>query len=265
MKKILFITFLLIVSNVGFGQSKSKSIKQIRSHFKWVNSQKDFEIVELNNEDFMDFPTDNGATLKGYFKHDTLYKIVRIIGISYAILNTEYYLKDNKLIFVYDTESPFKEATDSLGNITGFDYTQTKLTFQGRYYYSHEKKIKTLEKGERLLKLDTAADFVAKAHNYESMLRNKKDFKKEYDLLQGKWVSTEDSLVSFEFDGLIELDYYDGEFLQEYRIKIEGNYFYSTDLIENASYKYEILNLTEKRLTLMFLPSGRILKYKKID
>jgi len=265
MKKLLLITFLLIASNASFGQSRSKSMKQIRSHFKWVNSQKDFQIIDLNNQDFMDFSTDNGATLKGYFMNDTLYKIVETIGISYAIKNTEYYLKGNKLLFVYDTESPFKQTTDSLGNMTGFDYTQTELKFQGRYYYTHEKKIKTIEKEERMLKPDTAADFVIKAHNYELMLRNKKDYKAKYDLLQGKWVSREDSLVSFEFDGLIEVDYYDGEYMQEFKIKIEGNYFYSTDLEENANYKYEILNLTNQSLTLMFLPSGRILKYRKID
>ena len=65
MKKLLLMTFLLIATNIGFGQSKSKSVKQIRSHFKWINSQKDFEIIVLNNRDFLDRSPDNGATLVG--------------------------------------------------------------------------------------------------------------------------------------------------------------------------------------------------------
>ena len=83
MKKILIITILLIASNVGFGQSKSKSIKQIRSHFKWVNSQKDFGIAELNNEDFM----------------DSLHEIARSTGIKPKKP------KKNKKPHIYDIEN----------------------------------------------------------------------------------------------------------------------------------------------------------------
>jgi len=74
-----------------FSQNTDTAIKEIRTQFIWTNSQTDFELIELNNQDSLNHPTDNGATLIGLYKNNILYKITETIGISYALFTTEYY------------------------------------------------------------------------------------------------------------------------------------------------------------------------------
>lgn len=90
MRLILFILFLSTNMTSAFSQTEEESIDLIRKQFKWINDQADFIIIELNNEDYLEQIPDNGGQLKGYFKNDTLYKIVEWFGPSYGILITEY-------------------------------------------------------------------------------------------------------------------------------------------------------------------------------
>lgn len=246
-------------------QKDTEAIEEIREHFKWINEQDDFVVSELNSEDFLDHTPDGGALLQGFYKNDVLYKIVEVIGVSYANLTTEYYFWDNKLIFVYDTEKHFKEIFDSSGNFIELDFTTTELKYESRRYFENENEIKCINNDLRETQNDDDKDFIVNVKMLKPQLDNKKDYQDEYDRIQGMWTSTIDTLNAIEFDGLTKVEYYDDEYIDLSRIKIEGKYLYFWTGEEKNEYKYEIMNLTDNNLKLLYLPAGRILNYEKLN
>ncbi len=261
----LLIFILILTSNVNcvFSQTEKESIDSIRSRFKWINEHTDFTITELNNEDYLEHMPDNGGQLKGYFINDTLYKIVEWLGPSYAIMITEYYLWNNDLIFVYDIEKNYNQIIDSTDGFIGFDYSKTEIKYESRHYFVDGKEIRKLEKGKRLMEPSIPHDFKSNVEGYRTVLVNKKNNQTTYDLIQGKWISTIDSLSSMEFEGLTKVDYYDGKYLDQSKIKIEEGFLYCWTRKDIDEFKYEIMSLTDNNLTLLYLPVGRLLTYEK--
>ena len=263
MRLLIFILFLTSNITCVFSQTEKESVDSIRSRFKWINEQTDFTISELNNEDYLEHMPDNGGQLKGYFKNDTLYKIVEWFGPSYAIMITEYYLWDSELIFVYDIEKNFNQIIDSTDGFIGFDYSKTKIKYESRHYFLNGQEIKKIEKGNRLMELSIPNDFMANVKEYRTVLENKKTNQTKYGLIQGIWTSTIDSLSTMEFEGLTKVDYYDGKYLDQSKIKIEVDFLYCWTREDKDEFKYEIMSLTENNLTLLYLPVGRLLMYEK--
>jgi hypothetical protein len=89
--------------------------------------------------------TDGGGQLTGYFKGEDIYKIHEQVGLSYCILTTEYYYWDKQLIFVFEKEDDFIYV-DSLATL---DYSKTKTSFEGRYYFNNGQLISTKTKGQK--------------------------------------------------------------------------------------------------------------------
>jgi len=263
MRLLILILFLTSNINCIFSQTEKESIDSIKSQFKWINEQTDFTIAELNNEDYLEHIPDNGGQLKGYFKNDSLYKIVEWFGSSYAIMITEYYLWNSELFFVYDIEKNFNQIIDITDGFIGFDYSKTEIKYESRHYFVNDQEIKKLEKGKRLMELSIPNDFVVNAESYRTVLENKRNNQTEYGLIQGIWTSTIDSLSTMEFEGLTKVDYYEGNYLDQSKIKIEEGFLYCSTREEKAEFKYEIMSLTENNLTLSYLPAGRLLTYEK--
>lgn len=261
----LLISILILISNVSlaFSQTEKESIDSIMMRIKWINKQTDFKIAELNNEDYLEHVPDNGGQLKGYFKNDTLYKIVERFGPSYAIMITEYYLWNDELIFVYDIEKNFNQIIDSTYGFIGFDYSLTEIKYESRHYFVNGQEIKKLEKGKRLMELSNPHNFISNVEVYRTVLENKKNNQTKYDLIQGNWTSTIDSLSSIEFKGLTKVDYYDGKYLDQSKMKIEVDFLYCWTREDKVELKYEIMDLTDSNLTLLYLPSGRLLVYER--
>jgi hypothetical protein len=262
--KYLLLLIISFYGNVLFSQTEKETIDDIRSRFKWINSQQNFITSELNNRDYLDFSPDNGASITAYYKDNSLYKVVEIMGLSYAILTTEYYLWDNQLIFVYYTEKNFKQIKDASGNFVELDYSHTETKYEGRHYFDNGKEIKTIIKGEKT-GATTLVDFKKRLQEFIPLLKNKKNNQLFYQKIQGKWVSTEDPLNSIEFDGLTKTSFYEDEFLDEFKIKIDKEYLYCQlqNEEELEEYKYKIIELTDTTLRLLYLPKGTILAYKK--
>ena len=118
---------------------------------------------------------DNGGQLKGYFKNDTLYKIVEWFGPSYGILITEYYLWNYELFFVYDIEKNFAQIIDSTDGFIGFDYSITEKKYESRHYLVNEQEIKKLVKGKRMMELSIPLNFKSDVEKYIAILENKKN------------------------------------------------------------------------------------------
>lgn len=153
------ITMMLPVKVMS--QSVNDQIQQIKGRFASINQNKNYEVVTINHEDFLENMTDGGGELQGYFKDGELYKVFESIGLSYCMQTREYYFWDGKLIFVFETEADF--GMDSTG---AWDYSQTKIAFEGRFYFSNDKLISTNIKGKKLMEDNTAPDSQTKNNNY---------------------------------------------------------------------------------------------------
>ena len=76
------------------------------------------------------------------------------------------------------------------------------------------------------------------------------------------WVSLQDPASAFLIESLVQIEYYSAKYMDKSIIKIEDNYLYSTS-IDGDVYKYKIISLTDSKLELLYMSSGRILTYEK--
>jgi hypothetical protein len=78
----------------------------------------------------------------------------------------EYYFKNGKLIFAYETEKDFPR--DSLG----IKLEKLDLVFEGRFYFDNNKLIHKIEKGKRLFQEDTSPqDLLDEAAEFSKLLK----------------------------------------------------------------------------------------------
>lgn len=172
---LLFLFAVVFFINVN-GQVKPEknfALSEIKSVFRRINNYKKYEIVTINDcEDFLGHATDNGGSLKGYFKGDSLKKIVEWVGLSNRVLQREYYFDKGKLVFVYSTESRygFNDSTES------FDYSKLKKVFEGRYYFSKDRLIDTIlnDKQHEKTKKKDAAEFLVSGSSYLKLLNSRR-------------------------------------------------------------------------------------------
>ena len=169
LKNITFFLVAVLIANVSFAQSKADIIKSIKKEFKDINDDNSYTKVVLENEEFMEQMTDRGGSLTGYYKEGKLYKIVEWIGISNGIYISEYYFKEEQLIFVYKA---FKTVVYDIkkGEV---DYDQTGVKFEGRYYFSDKTLIDSATSGTNPFKGE-ATNFPAEGDKDQQLLAKKK-------------------------------------------------------------------------------------------
>jgi hypothetical protein len=109
----------------------------------------------------------------------------------------------------------------------------------------------------------------------ESEGENNDESLTSYDLIQGIWTSVDDEKSAVEFIGDKKIDFYEDEKLSEATFKIYDHLSITEDSQEDKNgkylivgvddevFKYEIIDLSDKTLTLIYLPRGNILKYEK--
>ncbi|MEP7377192.1 MAG: hypothetical protein ABI675_27570 [Chitinophagaceae bacterium] len=164
--------FLFFTWTTTFGQGKEDKnyrLFNIRKVYQQINQYKNYTTVTIDDtEEFLGHGTDNGGSLTGYFKKDTLKKIIEWVGLSNKVIQNEYYLDNGKLIFVYSTESKyrFNESTQN------FDYSKLDKAFTGLYYFSNEILIDTIlsDKQHGDTKQETAAELLTSSKDYIKLL-----------------------------------------------------------------------------------------------
>ena len=133
----------MIIVNVGYAQTLTQKIANIRTEVEKINKGSGFKIKKLSNEQFLDEMPDGGGELQAYYRNGELIKIVEKIYLSSCINMTGYYLKDNKLIFVYTQgkEWSFNEQLNK------FDPKKISLKMECRFYFENSKSIKSILEG----------------------------------------------------------------------------------------------------------------------
>lgn len=138
MKKIILTILLLIVSiNVFAKTDVERQVEQIREEFTKINSEKNYKIedAELSNQ--------GNTVVMCYKKSDELKKIIVSLDATLENYHFEYYLKNNKVFFIYESKNDFKMKEDGT-----FDEKSLRKT-EKRYYFDENKTlIRYIENGK---------------------------------------------------------------------------------------------------------------------
>lgn len=257
MKNIFTIILAVFLTGNLFSQTLEQNIQEIRKQFNWINNQKDFEKIYLENEEFTDQVPSEGASLECFYKNQILYKVNEMYAVSNAVYTNSYYLKNNKLIFVYRTEKSYTPSEDHSEKI------KLKTDYEERVYYKKGKIIRHLEKGKSYLQKNT--DFQAELSKLRLLSDSKIKFKKRYNLLQGSWTNADDIDDWFEIKGLTKTQYFGQDYGNTYRMWLDNRYlwFHNTENPNTEDLKYEILELTDKKLEIQNRLSGDVLMFNK--
>lgn len=171
-RSVFILTFLLS-SLITYSQGTNTNIDNIRQVVEQINKDSGYSKMVLNNEEFMEEPTDGGGELTGYFKNGHLVKIVEWIGLSSCISITEYYVQSRKLIFAYTQEKDFAYNA----NVNTFDSQKQVVTMECRFYFENDKLIKNILNGESRCggkpSKEWAKNYLDDCARYQKLLKNK--------------------------------------------------------------------------------------------
>jgi len=104
--------------------------------------------------------------------------------------------------------------------------------------------------------------FLAKENNSETPKIPKTNKIVSDNLLIGKWLSLDDCDSMIEFDEDNKIDYYQGEKISEDKYDQErDNIVVKT---EEGKMEYKIVEISSKKLILIYLARGNTLSYKKV-
>jgi hypothetical protein len=169
---ILALLAAVLLSHNSGGQTKAEKLLDILNTFQNINKDPSLRKRTIDDaEEFLGHPTDGGGELVGYFHKDSVCKIFVTVGLSYGSITDEYYFRNERLIFVYETEKDFPEM-DSIG---GLAYNKSNLAFEGRYYFDNDELIDKITKGKRRFAdtKENPATFITDANDFLRLIKAK--------------------------------------------------------------------------------------------
>ena len=136
MKKINFIILIFLMSiNIFSKTGVEKQVQKIREEFTKINLEKNYKvesIYDVSGEILMEYYTKNGE----------LKKVIRHLSIPIKDVITEYYLNDDKVFFVYSSDTMYEMDENGMP-----DYKKFKK-IEKRYYFNKENLIRYIENGK---------------------------------------------------------------------------------------------------------------------
>ena len=136
MKKINFIILIFLMSiNIFAKTGVEKQVQKIREEFTKINLEKNYKvesIYDVSGEILMEYYTKNGE----------LKKVIRHLSIPIKDVITEYYLNDDKVFFVYSSDTMYEMDENGMP-----DYKKFKK-IEKRYYFNKENLIRYIENGK---------------------------------------------------------------------------------------------------------------------
>lgn len=181
MRHLRFVFFLLpllmllgITAHSQGSEDKERELFKIRQIFQRINKDTTYRLVKLEDaEKILGHATDGGASLTGYYKGDSLRKIIEWVGLSNRIVQNEYYLDKGTLVFVFTTEKQYA-YNDSL---QALDYSKLVPAFFGRYYFRNNQLYDVILSNKRLKQSEKAdaAEFLTRVKSYTALLQKNKN------------------------------------------------------------------------------------------
>lgn len=146
-------------------------IKEKQSIVRSIDHLRLKDSLELENEDFLENMTDGGGSLIGYFLNGELVKISEWVGLSYWIMQHNFYFHKGMLIYVRETEDDFYVDDSS-----GTDQSRFGQHFRGDYYFTGNKVIDMVAPGHNRFEIDTndpEREFLQTSAAYRKIIRNR--------------------------------------------------------------------------------------------
>jgi hypothetical protein len=175
MRKII-ILILLFFNLSAFSQGredKEYALYKIAYIRRTIDRYEGYTKVEIDDsEEFLGHATDNGGTLTGYYKNDSLKKIVEWVGLSNRIIENVYYFDKAELICVVSNESRYK-YNDSTGTT---DHSRTEWITGGKYYFNKGNFFDSIIRDKEKMKTKEAdaKEFLKSASEYGLLLEQRR-------------------------------------------------------------------------------------------
>lgn len=128
MKTILFSTLLLTISITVFSQSGFKKNKEY--------------YILIDDTTFVSAMPDQGATLKAYFKKDTLYKIETWFGFNFGEVSREYFYWNDTITLINETQKLYSATA-----VPKVNPDSIKSHYSGRYIFKKGRLTDISQKG----------------------------------------------------------------------------------------------------------------------
>lgn len=120
---IILIVQLFILTNICFSQCITERHQGVFTQIEEIDKEKGYQVISLENEDFLPEMTDGGGELLGLYKDGNLIKISLKIFLSYGIRKFDYYFSNDDLLYIRERFEQFyyNPQTDVK------DYSKTEL------------------------------------------------------------------------------------------------------------------------------------------
>lgn len=158
MKLTFAVLISILLNQLSYSQSTQDAIQEIRSHFKYVNEN--LNRLKYIKEETFEESTDGGIIHK-YLDDGNIVKIRCEYYGETGKLFREYYIKKNKLLFVFDQDYRYNMPYyfDSLraaesGFKEWFDPSKTKLK-ENRFYYYNDNMIRWINSEGEFLSIES--------------------------------------------------------------------------------------------------------------
>lgn len=143
---ILLLFYCVCLSQYSYAQNKDMLVKTIQSECETIDADSGYLIKVLKNDDLpLGEKAQGGREITGYFKNNTLYKIIDVVGLPSGIATSTYYFWGDHLVYDYETEDTFP----FVDSINRYDYTSVTRSFEGFYYYVADKQIEMKVTGKK--------------------------------------------------------------------------------------------------------------------
>lgn len=172
-KSLVIFFFLITVSFVNIsGQNIKGKENTIQKLVLKINKDTSLKSLHLTTFEFLEQALDGSGYLTGYFKNDSIVRIIEWISYSFGTRKTDFYFNKDDLIFIAVQEA-YDKYVDSLKEIK---LGITKEAFTGRYYYKSKSLIKSETSGvSRCDDNDSMINnFTKTADNYRLLLKKRR-------------------------------------------------------------------------------------------
>ncbi|TDX00918.1 hypothetical protein [Dinghuibacter silviterrae] len=137
--RILCAAFVLLLScvcalRVSAQTAPDDKVRAIQTAYQQIDHDTALRIISMTEHEFAADEAGKSGTLKGFFKGDSLFKIILSVGLSYGKIKENYYFRGGQLVYVYETENDNGKPGDA---------------FEGRYFFEGYKTLSVLLKGTK--------------------------------------------------------------------------------------------------------------------
>lgn len=142
------------------------------------NSRKNYYVL-ITDTSFVQAIPEQGASLKAYFKNDSLYKIETWFGFNFGEVTREYYFWDDTIKLINE----YQKLYNPLG-VPKPDPDTIKVTYSGRYIFKNNVLTDISQKGSYSIsdtpqgKNDIEAGFMMLIDKYKKLAYDKRKKKK---------------------------------------------------------------------------------------